>query len=132
MGILLVGLNYRTTPVEIREKFHLSEIDSLRLMQALTRPTNGHAASAMLSECAVLSTCNRVEVYGICRDEKAAFDFVKQMLAQFGGMSESDLTPYVYSLTESLAVRHLMKVASGLDSMVLGEPQILGDRKSVV
>jgi glutamyl-tRNA reductase len=112
-----LGLNHQTAPLEVRERvvFHVE-----RLREALTQ-----VKGAVASEAAILSTCNRTELYFSGEQPAAAADW----LARFHRMEPAELAPYLYTRPQDQAVRHAFRVASGLDSMVLGEPQILGQMK---
>jgi len=116
-SLLALGLNHHTAPLAVRERvvFHVE-----RLQEALVELKRGLAR-----EAAILSTCNRTELYvsGDKPDELAAW------LAQYHRLGTGDLQQYLYTLPDEQAVRHAFRVASGLDSMVLGEPQILGQMK---
>ena len=120
MTLYALGLNHQTAPLDIRERvvFHVE-----RMRDALGQVTRGLA-----SEAAILSTCNRTELYVAAERPAAAADW----LAQYHSLKPSDVTPYLYTLPSEQAVRHAFRVASGLDSMVLGEPQILGQMKDAV
>lgn len=120
MPLLALGLNHQTAPLAIREKVAL---DAGRLPQALA------ALSALpgVEEAALLSTCNRTEVYVQVGD--AAEAQVRQWLAQHHGILPEALDAYLYAHRDEGAVRHLFRVATGLDSLILGEPQILGQVK---
>ncbi len=115
-----LGLNHQTAPLDIRERvvFHVE-----RLRDALTEMKSGLA-----SEAAILSTCNRTELYFAGEEPAAA----AQWLAKWHHLRPDDLSPYLYTRPQDEAVRHAFRVASGLDSMVLGEPQILGQMKEAV
>ena len=112
-----LGLNHQTAPLEVRERvvFHVE-----RLREALTQ-----VKGALASEAAILSTCNRTELYFSGEQPAAAAEW----LARFHRMEPGQLAPYLYTRPQDEAVRHAFRVASGLDSMVLGEPQILGQMK---
>jgi glutamyl-tRNA reductase len=114
---LVVGINHRTASLEHRERFAVAGSESARVCRSLT-------ASEILTECVVLSTCNRVEVYSVvpegCRVEEA----LTFIIARLGS---GELTHYQYLGRDAL--EHLLRVASSLDSMVVGEPQILGQLK---
>ena len=112
-----LGLNHHTAPLAVRERvvFHVE-----RLRDALAEVKRGFAA-----EAAILSTCNRTELY-LEHGEPAA---AAQWLAQYHSVAPDELAQYLYTLPGDRAVRHAFRVASGLDSMVLGEPQILGQMK---
>lgn len=123
MGTLFVaGLNHRVAPVRVREQLAL-EPDKLR--EVLT-DVIGEGA---LSEVMILSTCNRVEVYGVADAPGEARAMVFRHLCQQRGVAPAALDPMLYTKTETEAVHHAFRVASSLDSMVLGEPQILGQVK---
>lgn len=115
MGLLLVGLNHRTAPVALRERLVL-EHD--RLAAFLLRMQ----AAAPEGEFVVLSTCNRLEVYGA----QATHADIERHLQEDFALSIDELRPHLYTLCDDDAVNHLMRVACGLESMILGEPQILG------
>jgi glutamyl-tRNA reductase len=122
MTILLVGLNHRTAPVEIREKLALDACTPAEAYQDLR--------SGALREAIFLSTCNRVEILADTQDVPVALDDITRFLS-----SQHDLPPEAYKdclyiHQDSEAVRHLFRVAASLDSMVLGEPQILGQLKN--
>ena len=120
MALLLIGLNHRTTPVELREKLYLS---SQALMPVLVELKN---KSTVIQEDAIVSTCNRFEVYVAATDIAIAEEEVLTFLCNHYGMSCDDLRPHLYIQRHRAAVEHLMRVSSGLDSMILGEAQILG------
>ena len=117
MSLYALGLNHQTAPLAVRERvvFHVE-----RLRAALTEFKRG-----LGSEAAILSTCNRTELYFAGEEPTAA----AQWLAQYHRFTPGELAPYLYTLPRENAVRHAFRVASGLDSMVLGEPQILGQMK---
>jgi glutamyl-tRNA reductase len=116
-------LNYRATPVEIREKvaFVPSEIQ-----KALT----GLAALSAVQEGLILSTCNRVELYATTNEIEDGTAQIKKFVADFHAVEVEDISSYFYTYSGQNAVRHLFRVASSLDSMVVGEPQILGQVKT--
>src|SRR5262245_42594371 len=113
-SLYALGLNHQTAPLAVRERvvFHVE-----RLREALAEVKRGLA-----SEAAILSTCNRTELYFAGEEPAAA----AQWLAQYHRLAPGELAPYLYTHTAEPAVRHAFRVASGLDSMVIGEPQILG------
>ena len=121
MALLTLGLNHRTAPLSVRERlaFHTEE-----LRRALT----DLASSGQVYEAAILSTCNRTEIY--CQSDTP--DAAARWLADYRQVAGSDFSPYLYTHPGREAVRHTFRVASGLDSMVLGEPQILGQMKEAV
>src|SRR5205085_2440145 len=118
MSLFALGLNHHTAPLAVRERvvFHVE-----RLREALLEIRRGLA-----SEAAILSTCNRTELYVAAEQPPVA---VAQWLAQYHHLEPGELQRYLYALPREQAVRHAFRVASGLDSMVLGEPQILGQMK---
>jgi glutamyl-tRNA reductase len=118
MQLYALGLNHHTAPLAIRERVAFGPGS---LGRALHELTNGQAAC----EAAILSTCNRTELYFTGQEPRYAADW----LARFHSLPLGDISPYLYSHPEREAVRHVFRVASGLDSMVLGEPQILGQVK---
>ncbi|MDX8403936.1 MAG: glutamyl-tRNA reductase [Mariprofundaceae bacterium] len=123
MRICHVGLNHRTTPVELRERLAVSETEIPQILQAMI----GQSA---IREAALLSTCNRVEMTMVTHDPDAAIAIAHEWFAQKAGMELDTVCVHLYSFTTDDAIRHLFSVASGLDSLVLGEPQILGQVKS--
>jgi len=121
--IVIVGLNHRSAPIEVRESV---AFESSYLQDALPR-LRGYAS---IHEGVILSTCNRVEVVAADADSRAAFDEIKSFLAeQKAHRSLGPLDEHVYAYDGADAVRHLFRVAASLDSMVVGEPQILGQLK---
>src|SRR2546426_3420153 len=123
MGTLFVaGLNHRTAPVAAREQLAL-EADKLR--EILTDVF----ATGVLSEVMILATCNRVEVYGVAEAPGEARARAFRHLCQQRGVELSGIEPMLYTKTDAEAVQHAFRVASSLDSMILGEPQILGQVK---
>jgi glutamyl-tRNA reductase len=118
MQLYALGLNHHTAPLAIREQV---AFDPVRLPQALIELTHGHK----VREAAILSTCNRTELYCTAEAPEAAAHW----LAEYHHLPPQKIMPYLYTLPSRDAVRHVFRVASGLDSMVLGEPQILGQMK---
>jgi glutamyl-tRNA reductase len=118
--IVVVGLNHETAPVAVREAMAFPKEE---LGQALERVKR----DAGLGEAMILSTCNRVEVYG--RSEKNVVRAVAEFLARYHGRAPEETLKHLYLLEGEQAVRHAFRVAASLDSMVLGEPQILGQVK---
>ena len=120
--LFLLGINHDTAPVDLRERLNFSEGDLSETLVALsTRPACGEAV--------VLSTCNRVELYVRCNDLDEARTELTRFLSDFHGVDPASLAPHLYSLASSEAAQHLFRVAAGLDSLVVGEPQILGQVK---
>ena len=122
MQLLLVGISHKTAPVELRERldFHTRGLD-VALRDLTPRLAN--------SESVVLSTCNRAELYAASDQiDQARAELVK-FIADYHGVEQRALTAHLYELSDVDAVRHLFRVAAGLDSLVVGEPQILGQVK---
>jgi glutamyl-tRNA reductase len=120
MSLIALGINHRTAPVELREQV---AIDGERIVDALHELVK----LPMVSEAAILSTCNRTELYcGLLDDQ---LDDLTEWLAHFHKLDPASISPHLYSFPNDDAVRHLLRVAGGLDSMILGEPQILGQMK---
>ncbi|HWS15789.1 MAG TPA: glutamyl-tRNA reductase [Candidatus Methylomirabilis sp.] len=120
--IVIVGLNHRTAPVEVRERL------------AFPADTVGHALRGLrerdgISEGVIVSTCNRVEVCVLSGEGYKGVERIKEFLAAYHGMPIAELSNHLYHHLGEEAVRHLFRVSSSLDSMVLGEPQILGQVK---
>jgi len=135
MQLLAIGLNHTTAPVSLREKVafpadHLGQ--AVAAARASLARGIGEQAAA---EAAILSTCNRTELYCANRAGRSvndAIDATAHFMADYHQLSVSELRPHLYTLPQDQAVRHAFRVASGLDSMVLGEPQILGQMKDAV
>ncbi len=118
--IALIGCNHRTAPVELRERIAFTPEQALRAADELR-------LSGALEEAVVLSTCNRSELYGVAPTGDAdAQGAMVELLVNFHGLSPKDLNGRLYRERNAEAVRHLFRVASGLDSMLLGEAEILG------
>jgi glutamyl-tRNA reductase len=125
MHILCIGMNHQTSNLELREKF---SFDDGKLEASLARvgcgkPEAGLAAGC-IDEMVILSTCNRAEVYAT--SAQAEFTALEDLLAQIHQIPVEEFHPYTYQLADQEAVEHLLRVAAGLDSLVVGEPQILG------
>ncbi len=123
MGTLFVsGLSHRTAPVELRE---LLAVDEDKLREILR-----HAQmTGVMSEVMILSTCNRVEVYGVADATHEARTLAFTLLCQQRGVALDAVEPFLYTKTDAQAIHHCFRVASSLDSMIPGEPQILGQVK---
>lgn len=125
MQLLAVGLNHTTAPIALREKVAFSPD---LIGQAVRQFLGRHATPV---EAAILSTCNRTELY-TASGQTHSIDAAAHFLADYHQLSYAELRPHLYALPQDSAVRHAFRVASGLDSMVLGEPQILGQLKDAV
>ena len=119
MSIVVIGVNHKTAPVSIREQIAFSPE---KLAEALQQATN------ISPEGMILSTCNRTEIY-IKIDQKDEIEAIGKWLAEYHKVEHHKLAPYFYIYQKEQAVRHAFRVACGLDSLVLGEPQILGQLK---
>ena len=124
MSVWALGLNHHTAPLDLRGRFAYA-VDQV---EPTLRSLRGSLARHC--EATLLSTCNRTEIY--CAGDHNDLDQTLQWLAQSGGVSTSVLRSHAYTLQDDQAARHAFRVASGLDSMVLGEPQILGQMKNAV
>lgn len=117
MRILLLGVNHRTVPLDVREAVSFSKP---KVMEALP------ALKGIAGEAVVLSTCNRTEIYTTAFDAAKTAARLDRFLADFHGLTLQSLSPYLVHTLDADAVRHLFRVASGLDSMIIGESEILG------
>ena len=125
VGVYTLGLNHVSAPVSVRERISLSE-DLIKPAVESLRSAFGGA----VHEAAVLSTCNRTEIY--CAADIEVVSQLPKWLADYNRIDHNSLLPHIYLHDQDQAVRHAFRVASGLDSMVLGEPQILGQMKGAV
>jgi len=125
MRLLLVGISHRTAPIEVRERvdFQARGVE-LALRTLASRKPGGTGG-----EIAVLSTCNRAELYMACDDVATAKSELVSFVSAFHDVDATAIEPHVYDVTDLEAARHLFRVAAGLDSLVVGEPQILGQVK---
>ena len=128
MPVWTLGLNHTTAPLDLRGRFAFAVDKLVPTLHGLRQNLAIHTAQA--PEAAILSTCNRTEIY--CAADQAATGDTLRWLAQAGGVSASELHAHTYLLEGNEAARHAFRVASGLDSMVLGEAQILGQLKDAV
>lgn len=123
MRICHIGLNHKTAPVELRERLAVPESEIADILQQCVE-------EPAIREASLLSTCNRVEMTVVTHDPDAAIAAVHEWFARKADMDMTLVSEHLYSHTAEAAVRHLFAVASGLDSLVLGEPQILGQVKT--
>jgi glutamyl-tRNA reductase len=130
MQLLAVGLNHTTAPVSLREQLALAP-DQLGQAVRAARGWFARIDQHGGDEAAILSTCNRTELYAASHAPDG-LDASAHFLADYHKLNVADLRPHLYMLPQDHAVRHAFRVASGLDSMVLGEPQILGQMKDAV
>lgn len=128
MHLLALGLNHTTAPLAIRERVAFGPEETAetigRVLSRLSGEESGH-----ITEALILSTCNRTELYCAAEDPDLAIGALEAFLAEEKNLSISELTPHTYALTDLEVVEHAFCVASGLDSMVLGETQIVGQMK---
>jgi glutamyl-tRNA reductase len=125
MHIAVVGLSHRTAPVEIRERLSIPEQtmeDSLQLLRN----------DDQVLEASILSTCNRLEIYTLLRHPEQGIHAVGAFLSQHSGLALEELSPHLFTYHHEEAIGHLLRVAAGLDSLVLGEGQILSQVKRMV
>lgn len=122
MYVLLAGLNHRTAPVDIREKFAISGA-------ALESAYHYFSDCSEVEGTLILATCNRTEIYATARDIEPGMQALKQFMADYAGMDEESIGQYLYQPNCYDAIMHLFKVTSGLDSMIIGECQIMGQVK---
>ncbi len=125
MHIAVVGLSHRTAPVEIRERLSIPE-------QSLEASLLRLRSDEQVLEASILSTCNRLEIYTLLRHPDAGIEAVGTFLTQVSGLSLEELGPHLFTYHHEEAVAHLLRVAAGLDSLVLGEGQILSQVKKMV
>jgi glutamyl-tRNA reductase len=118
--LAVVGMHQRTADIAVRERLAFTESDLPRAVQALRD---------YVDEGLIISTCNRVEVYGIVGDARSSDGVLRRFLAEWHQIPEEELAPHLFSFRGEAAVRHLFRLAAGLDSMVLGEDQILNQLK---
>ncbi|CAN7590869.1 glutamyl-tRNA reductase [Variovorax paradoxus] len=130
MVVWTMGLNQTTAPLDLRGRFAFALDQMAPALQKLRSIFDTDDTTHRRVEAAILSTCNRTEIY--CAGQFAAQDHAMHWLAEHGGVSPALLRSHVYVLQNEQAARHAFRVASGLDSMVLGEAQILGQMKDAV
>ena len=124
MAVWTLGINHTTAPLDMRGRFAFAMDQIAPQLHGLRQTLN------RMPEAAIVSTCNRTEIY--CAGEQSELEPTLGWLAQSAGISPDVLRTHTYSLQDDLAARHAFRVASGLDSMVLGEPQILGQLKDAI
>jgi glutamyl-tRNA reductase len=122
MRLLVLGVSHHTAPIDLRERLAFAAGDLGEALSALVR-------DPALGEVVLLSTCNRTELYGTCTSLEDGHDAMAGFLASARAVPADDLRAHIYTRTEADAARHLFRVAAGLDSLVVGEPQILGQVK---
>lgn len=120
-ALALTGLSHEKAPSDVRERFHLTRRQALETMHEIRR-------SGQIDEILILSTCNRTEIYAVGEDS----DAVRQVLGDYFTRQDASVTDYLYAKQDDEALAHLFSVASGFDSMILGEDQILGQTKDAL
>ncbi|MDP1511362.1 glutamyl-tRNA reductase [Paenibacillus sp. CMAA1739] len=123
MHIVVVGLNYRTAPVEVRERFTFAEQDLPKALEQLK-------LTKSVLEGVVVATCNRTEIYVVVDRLHMCGYFIRSFMEQWFGIPRDQFTQHLYIYEDEQAIRHLFRVTCGLDSMVIGETQILGQVKN--
>lgn len=119
MHILVIGLNYKTAPVEIRERLTFNETELVDAIKKLNTKKS-------ILENIILSTCNRTEIYAVVDQLHTGRYYIKEFLSEWFGMEQAEFSPFLFVYEDDGAVEHLFNVTCGLNSMVLGETQILG------
>ena len=125
MHIAVIGLSHRTAPVEIRERLSIPEQTMEASLQQLR-------SDDQVLEASILSTCNRLEIYALLRHPEQGISAVGSFLSRHSGLDVDELSPHLFTFHHEEAVAHLLRVAAGLDSLVLGEGQILSQVKKMV
>ena len=123
MHLLVVGISHHTAPIELRERIDFQG-------QGLEGAVRTLAARGSTREAAVVSTCNRAELYVACDDAEPARADLAAFFSEFHGIDRAALTAHVYDRVDLEAARHLFRVAAGIESMVVGESEILGQVRS--
>ncbi|MCQ6278286.1 glutamyl-tRNA reductase [Bacillus sp. EB600] len=119
MHILVIGVNYKTAPVEIRERLTFNETDLGEAIKKLQTKKS-------ILENIILSTCNRTEIYAVVDQLHTGRYYIKEFLSEWFGLEQEEFSPFLNYYEEDAAIEHLLKVPCGLTSMILGETQILG------
>ena len=125
MHIAVIGLSHRTAPVEIRERLSIPDQTMEASLQKLR-------ADDEVLEASILSTCNRLEIYALLRHPEQGISAVGRFLSSHSGLEVEELSPHLFTFHHEEAIAHLLRVAAGLDSLVLGEGQILSQVKKMV
>ena len=128
MQLLALGLNHTTAPLSVRERVAFGPDEIAETIAHMLERFSGTPQGG-IHEAAVLSTCNRTELYVACEDTGAAKESILSFIANKKGVQRSELEPHIYTFEQEEAAHHTFRVASGLDSMVLGETQIVGQMK---
>lgn len=123
MSIVVIGVNHRTSPVELLEKVMIPETGMPKALHSLVVRDD-------IREAVVLSTCNRTEVYAVAERFHGAYSNIRDFLCEASGLASDQIAPHLYSQHDDDAIVHLFEVASGIDSAVLGETEIVGQVRS--
>lgn len=123
MHIIAIGLNYRTAPVEVREQFAFAERDLPEALKQLIQTKS-------IMECVIVATCNRTELYAVVDRHHLCGHYIRSFMEKWFKLPRQQFTNHLYMYEDDKAIEHLFRVTSGLDSMVIGETQILGQVKS--
>lgn len=119
---VVLGISHKTAPIEVRELLSFSN-------ESVELGLNRLIEKDHIEECAIISTCNRVEIYAVTENVELCLENIKHFLSEFHEVPQETLSPHIYYSVGHMAVRHLFNVASSIDSMVVGEPQVLGQVK---
>src|SRR5690242_11908551 len=122
MQLVLVGISHRSAPVDLRERVDFTARGLPAALEAIGRRRTA-------AEAVVVSTCNRAEIYAACEEPRVVRDDLAAFVGEFHGVPPAEIAPHLYDIADLEAARHLFRVAAGLDSLVVGEPQILGQVK---
>lgn len=122
MNLFLLGASHHSAPVDVRERIDFTRRGVPEALAEIAQVPG-------LSEVVILSTCNRSEIYAVCEEPRRIRERLTAFMSAFHDVPESQLVPHVYTRADADVVRHLFRVAAGLDSLVVGEPQILGQVK---
>jgi glutamyl-tRNA reductase len=122
MHLLLIGISHRTAPVELRERVDFQVRGVAGALRAL-------AERGSAREAVVVSTCNRAELYVACDEAAATRQDLVRFVSEYNGVPATEIAPHIYEVVDLEVAQHLFRVAAGLDSLVMGEPQILGQVK---
>lgn len=119
MSIVVIGINHRTSPVDLLEKMTIAD-------SAMPKALHNLSVRDDIREVVVLSTCNRTEVYAVAERFHGAYDDIRDFFCETSGLTSDEVTPHLFSQHDDAAISHLFEVAAGLDSAVLGEVEVIG------
>jgi len=126
MSIRVIGINHKTAPVAVREKVAFSPDGLIEKLNQIKADNSAENKNSNKNEVVILSTCNRTEIYS---SSEYDFDEISRWFNHQNSIDQQEINKHLYDYTDEQAIQHVMRVASGLDSLVLGEPQILGQLK---